>query len=218
MTVCQHPSDETLLCFAAGQLGAGPRLVVAVHLESCPHCREQVRLFEAAGAALLENLPPLAVPPSQLEKIFARITAEPSAPRPRLPMAAPVLANGFVLPAALAGHKIGPFRFIHPRLRWARVRLADAPKERVVLLKIAAGQAVPTHGHSGLELTQVLYGRFSDSMGSYGPGDLNEADEETIDHQPLVSAEGECLCIAAVEAPLRINSIFGRLFQPLMGI
>jgi putative transcriptional regulator len=205
--------------FAAGNLGAGPRLVVAIHLESCPHCREQIRLCEALGGALLENLPPAAVSSSQLEKIFARIEAADSLPAARpFPRSGPVLANGFTLPAALAGSEIGPWRFIHPSLRWARVRLADAPAERVVLLKIAAGCAAPAHGHGGLELTQVLYGRFSDARGLYGPGDLIEADEEIFDHEPRVTDEGECLCIAAVEQPLRINSLVGRLFQPLMGI
>jgi len=219
MTIHPHPSDETLMRHAAGQLGAGPSLVVAIHLESCPACREQVRLFEAAGAALLDDLPLAPVPSSQLDQIFARLAAAPpvpTAPRPKLPPL--VLENGFVLPAALARHEIGPWRFIHPRLRWARVRLADAPQERVVLLKIGAGQAVPAHNHRGLELTQVLYGSFSDANGAYGPGDLVEADDELENHQPLVSAEGECLCIAAVEAPLRIHSLIGRLFQPLMGI
>jgi putative transcriptional regulator len=223
----RHPSDETLLRFAAGNLGAGLRLVAAIHLESCPHCRERVRLFDALGGALLENLPPAPVSPSQLEKIFARIDAGEPRPAPwssakpsakRVAKPGPVLANGFALPAALAGSEIGPWRFIHPSLRWARVRLADAPEERVVLLTIGAGQAAPAHGHRGLELTQVLYGRFTDARGLYGPGDLIEADEHVFDHEPLVTEEGECLCIAAVEQPLRINSLVGRLFQPLMGI
>lgn len=220
MTAFRHPSDETLMRFAAGNLGAGPRLVAAIHLDSCPHCREQVKLCEALGGALLENLPPAPVSSSGLEKIFARIDAGDSRPALRTspPKPAPVLANGFALPAALAGSEIGPWRYIHPSLRWARVRLADAPDERVVLLKIAAGCAAPAHGHRGLELTQVLYGGFTDGRGLYGPGDLIEADEDVIDHEPRVTDDGECLCIAAVEQPLRINSLVGRLFQPLMGI
>jgi putative transcriptional regulator len=219
VTIRQHPSDEVLMRFAAGKLGAGLRLVGAIHCEACSHCRDRVKLFEAVGGALLENLPPGPVSPSQLEKIFARIEAEP-APRAarRAHRQALVPPNGFALPAALAPHEIGSWRCIDPRLRWARVRLADAPQERVVLLKIAAGHSAPAHGHRGLELTQVLYGQFSDGRGVYGPGDLNEADEDIFDHEPRVTAEGECLCIAAVESPLRINSLLGRLFQPLMGI
>jgi putative transcriptional regulator len=215
----QHPSDETLLRHTAGSLGAGLRLVVNVHLESCPRCREQVRLFQAAGGALLEDLAPAPVSTSSLEKIFARIDSGSTEPkRPRAHPSAPVLDNGFALPAAMADCAVGPWRFVHPKLRWARVRLPDAPRERVILLKIAPGHATPAHGHGGLELTQVLYGAFSSARGVYGPGDLEEADEEVKDHEPRVGESGECLCLAAVERPLRINSLLGRLFQPLMGI
>ena len=34
-----HPDDDLLLAFAAGRSEAGPALLVAVHLESCPGCR-----------------------------------------------------------------------------------------------------------------------------------------------------------------------------------
>lgn len=219
MSPRQHPSDETLLRHASRNLGAGLRLVVDVHLESCPRCREQVRLFEAAGGALLEDLPPAPVSSSSLEKIFARIDTESAAPR-RLRAAPParILDDRYALPAALANCDVGPWRFVHPKLRWARVRLPDWPRERVILLKIAPGHATPAHGHRGLELTQVLYGAFSSANGAYGPGDLEEADDEVKDHEPRVTADGECLCLAAVEAPLRIHSLLGRLFQPLMGI
>jgi putative transcriptional regulator len=102
-------------------------------------------------------------------------------------------------------------------LHWAHVTLPEATSDRVILLKIAAGFAAPAHGHRGVELTQVLYGGFSDGRGHYGPGDLVEADDEVRDHEPHVAAEGDCLCLAALEAPLRLNSLLGRLLQPLMG-
>lgn len=217
MSPQRHPSDETLVRHAAGNLGAGPRLVVDVHVESCPRCREQLRRFEAAGGALLEGLPAAPISPALIEKIFARIDSGAAAPR-RHPVVPPQRVDDFTLPAPMSGCEIGRWRFVHPKLRWARVTLPDAPRERVILLKIAAGFAVPEHGHRGLELTQVLYGAFSHPRGHYGPGDLEEADEEVENHEPRVTTEGECLCLAAVEAPLRIHSLLGRLFQPLMGI
>jgi putative transcriptional regulator len=213
----QHPGDETLLRHAAGQLGAGLRLVVDVHLESCPLCRERVRLFEAAGGALLESLAPAPVSPALIEKVFTRIDSgsvePPRRPAPRRPS-----VDGFALPAPMSDCAIVPWRFVHPKLRWARVTVPGAPRERVILLKIAAGFSAPEHGHRGLELTQVLYGAFSDGRGLYGPGDLVEADDDVEHHEPRVTADGDCLCLAAVEHPLRINSLVGRLFQPLLGI
>jgi putative transcriptional regulator len=213
----QHPGDETLLRHAAGNLGAGLRLVVDVHLESCPHCRERVRLFEAAGGALLERLPPAPVSPALIEAVFARVDSGAARPL-RGPARRRQSVDGFALPAAMADCAIGPWRFVHPKLRWARVAVPGAPRERVILLKIAPGFSAPEHGHRGLELTQVLYGAFSDGRGLYGPGDLVEADDEVEHHEPRVTSDGDCLCLAAAERPLRFNSLLGRLVQPLIGI
>ena len=45
---------------------------------------------------------------------------------------------------------------------------------------------------------------------------LVEADAET-EHQPVVDADGECICLAAVEGRLRLGGFLGRLLQPLTG-
>ena len=49
--ISHHPSDDSLAHYAAGNLGAGPRLVLATHLSGCPQCRARVRSFEAVGGA-----------------------------------------------------------------------------------------------------------------------------------------------------------------------
>jgi putative transcriptional regulator len=212
----KHPSDETLQRHACGALRPGLRMVMNVHLSGCAACRQAQRRFEAVGGALLDDLPPEPVSPALLEKIFARIDAEGAPSRGYSKPA--FTADGFALPAAMAGCRVGPWRFIHPKLRWARVEIPGAEQDRVILLKIAAGFAAPAHGHGGLELTQVLAGGFSDGRDDYEPGDLVEADESLRDHEPRVIGDEDCLCLAAVEQPLRLNSLLGRLFQPLMGI
>ncbi len=232
MTIAHHPSAESLMALACGTLLPGPRLVVRVHLSSCPECRERLREMEVLGGLLLEAAPPVPLGTNALERIFARIDAEASASRdlaprdlaprdlasaPRPERAPPVLSGGIALPAELAGHRIGRWRFITPSFKWSRVTLADAPEANVILLRFAAGSAAPRHGHRGREYTQVLHGRFSDADGQYGPGDLTEADEN-VDHQPIVDADGDCLCLAALEAPIRIHSFLGRLVQPLIGL
>jgi putative transcriptional regulator len=212
----KHPSDESLLRYASGGLRPGLALVMRVHLARCPSCRARLRRFAMLGGALLDEAPAADVSPALLEKIFARIDsgAAPQAPRP----APAFTADGFALPEELAGCRIGGWRFVHPKLRWARVEVPGAEQDRVVLLKIAAGFAAPPHGHGGLELTQVLAGGFTDGRDRYEPGDLIEADESLDDHEPRVTGDEDCLCLAAVEQPLRIHSLLGRLFQPLMGI
>lgn len=221
MTIRHHPSDETLMAYAAGTLPAGLRLIVAIHLDGCRHCRNAVGGFEAIGGALLEETAPVPMKSGAFEALMARIDAEDAASETEnatgpVEVIAPTTPDGLPLPARLARHKIGRWRRLGPALRWSRVGVAGAPKANVVLLRIPASNSAPRHGHSGREFTQVLVGGFSDGREAYGAGDFGEADEH-VDHLPIVDADGECICIASVEGRLRIHGI-GRLLQPFIGL
>ena len=49
MTPRHHPSEATILAYAAGALHEGLSLVVASHMAFCPECRDAVRGGEAIG-------------------------------------------------------------------------------------------------------------------------------------------------------------------------
>jgi putative transcriptional regulator len=208
--ITHHPSDAGLAQFAAGTLGAGPRIVMATHLSGCPQCRGRLRAFEAVGGALLDETAPAELRPEAFARTLARLDA------PIAPVKQPILLHP-ELPAPLRHCDIGSWRFVQPGLRWRRVVLPDAPDANVIMLKVCAGGRVPEHGHAGTEFTQVLTGGFSDRFGRYRAGDCIEMDEEA-EHQPVVDLDGECIVLAAVEGRLRLNSWIGRLFQPLIGI
>lgn len=234
MTARHHPSDETLMAHAAGTLPAGLRLVVAIHIDGCRSCRDAVAGFEAVGGALLETAEPATMAAGSFDALMVRIDAEVGASEPTFPAprsassaaplrsvvgaapTAPETPDGIPLPARLLRHRVGRWRRLGPALSWSRVEVAGAPDANVVLLRIPAAGAAPRHGHTGREFTQVLVGGFSDGRDAYGAGDFDEADE-TVDHRPVVDADGECLCIAAVEGRLRIHGI-GRLLQPFIGL
>jgi hypothetical protein len=55
------------------------------------------------------------------------------------------------------------------------------------LLYIPAGQAMPEHGHRGMELTLVLKGAYRDETDRFGRGDVEFADED-MDHTPVAEA------------------------------
>jgi putative transcriptional regulator len=222
MSPRHHPIDETLMAYAAGTLSAGPRLVTAIHLDSCPRCRDSVRTFEAVGGALLEEIEPEAVPSGALDALFARIDREPFGAAPGIrpagasaksPVATP---DGIALPRRLAVHDVGRWRRLGPALSWARVAVSGAPDANVVMLRIPATRSAPRHGHKGREFTQVLVGGFSDGRDAYEAGDFIEVDDH-VDHQPVVDGDGDCICIAAVEGRLLIHGI-GRLLQPFIGL
>ena len=196
---------------AAGTIGAGPRLVVATHLTGCPQCRRGLRSFEAVGGAMLEEARPVRQSPDAFARVLARIDSAdpPSKPAPH------VLHPE--LPPPLNAYDIGPWHFVHPGFRWRRLTLPKSPDANVIMLKVATGRRVPRHGHSGTEFTQVLKGSFTDALGQYRAGDCVEVDEG-VDHQPVVDAGGECVCLASVEGRVRLSGWIGRLLQPLIRI
>ena len=77
--------------------------------------------------------------------------------------------------------------------------------------------SVPRHTHLGSEMVCVLKGAFTDRGETYGPGDFAESDD-AVDHRPQVTADGECVCLVAVDASLVARDWIGRLFQPLVRI
>jgi putative transcriptional regulator len=87
----------------------------------------------------------------------------------------------------------------------------------VRLLYIPGGQAVPEHGHRGIELTLVLQGAFKDETGRFGVGDVEVAGDE-LDHIPVAEKGEACICLAATGAPLRFHSLVPRIFQPIFRI
>ena len=212
-----HPSDETLFRHASSSLQPGPSIVVAVHAGGCAACARRIGEFEAMGGSLLHDIEPQQMEAGALNRVMAMIDADEAG---RRKAAAPQrLARadlGIRLPEALDACGIGPWRWVGPGVHWSRVTLPDDDNANVMLLKVRAGRKLPEHTHAGHEYTHVLKGSFSDARGRYGPGDLDEADDD-VQHQPIVDKDGECICLAAVEGRTKLLGFFGKLIQPLFG-
>lgn len=207
-----HPGAETLAAYAAGQLPPGAALVIAAHLGFCRECRALARGFEALGGALLEAEPMADVPSDLFDRTMARLEG----PAPAAVAVALPGQVGIDLPPALQGVGVGPWRWSGPGLRIAKLDVPVVAGSRVMLMRIAAGQAMPRHGHSGSELTLVLAGAYTDATGRFGPGDLSDEDEDS-DHQPVVEAGADCFCLVAVSGKLKLTGI-ARLVQPFLGL
>ena len=207
MTITHHLDDATLMSFAAGALPAALSAVAAAHADMCPRCRREVAALERVGGALVASLSPVAFEDS-----------EPLRPIPvgareaRLRVA---IQDGEV-PKPVAhlvsgGLEAVPWRWLGPGVWDQPLPLAGAGKLR--LLRVAPGRNVPEHGHGGTELTLVLRGSFHDVTGRYLRGDVAELDE-TVAHQPVTDAGGDCICLIASEKPERFHGLIARLLQP----
>lgn len=201
-----HPYDDTLARYAAGRLGAGPSLVVAVHLHGCRECRARVGLFEAVGGALLEETPATPVRPEMFAATLRRIEETVEPVMSVAPATSPL--DGLSMPA---------WRGVAGGFQWRRLTLPYAPSANVIMLKVAPGRKMPQHTHAGVEYTQILQGSFHDDFGRYVAGDCIEADDD-IEHQPVVDSSVECICLAAFDGQLKLRGWVGRLIQPWLGL
>ncbi len=217
MTLERHPSDESLLRFAAGSLSAGPSLVVAAHLEVCSACREQVANFERVGGAFLADTAREPMRADALGRALEKLDQAPSATSRESPARPARRADlGIALPASLRDCGVGPWRWLGPGFRWSWITVPGVPDARVMLLRGRPGLKLPAHGHTGEEFTLILKGRLFDDRGSYGPGDFDEAGDD-IDHQPVVGPDIECICLAALDGDTRLHSLLGRWVRPFVG-
>jgi len=216
----QHPTEATLLAYAAGAQTEALALVTASHLSYCPDCRHQVAQGESMGGSLLENLAPAELMEGTRERVFALIgkpDLPPPAPSPKLPLVDPRV------PAPLARYLRGgldtiAWRFLAPGIRHFEL----LPREvlgngSLRVLRIAPGKSLPRHGHVGTELTLVLTGSYSDELGRYGCGDIGETDDDIV-HEPVSGRDEDCICVIATEGPLKFDSLIARTFQRFAGI
>jgi putative transcriptional regulator len=90
-------------------------------------------------------------------------------------------------------------------------------KFEVALHKICAGGVTPKHDHRGLEYTVVLKGSFSDESSVYTEGDFIIRQPGDV-HQPMGAKNGECICLSAQEAPIKLTSLLGFFLNPWLRI
>ena len=214
--ITHHADDATLMSYAAGTLPEALSAVIASHVSVCGRCRREVAAMNRLGAVLLSDLP-----------------AAATASVPRTPVAdiARTDEGDHVLAAIeRSGDIPGPLsRLVGSDLnsiQWKRLGLgvwhvplplSPAAKGDLRLIKVAPGQAMPEHGHGGSELSLILAGSYTDSLGRFGPGDLADLDSD-IEHKPMADRVTGCICVIASEEPARFKGLFARLVQPFVGL
>ena len=213
MTIRHHLSDQLLMAYSAGQLPEAFNLVAATHLSMCDECRAALGAFDAVGGAMVEAADEAEVSDTSLEATLVLIAQQKPVSERRAPSVG-------IFPAPLADYVGGDLDAVKWRSLGMGVRQAILPTEKgasVRLLHIPAGQAMPDHGHRGMELTLVLQGAFSDGVGRYNRGDLDVETEKT-QHTPVAEAGLPCICLSATDAPLRFTGFIPRILQPLFRI
>lgn len=208
--VTHHIPDAMLAAYAAGTLPHAFAVVVAAHVSLCNTCRTALAAHQTVGGLVLDETDAVPVSASMKDDVFALLD-QPFVPEP-------VYERSGVYPGPVVEAMQG--RAVKWKKLGMGVRqdiLTESPEGSVRLLYIPPGQAVPDHGHNGLEMTLVLQGSFSDETGRFGVGDVEIADED-LDHTPVADEGVACICLAATDSRLRFNAFVPRLLQPIFRI
>ncbi|GHA44410.1 transcriptional regulator [Amylibacter ulvae] len=205
-----HIPDAMLKAYAAGNISPHFATLVAAHISMCETCRVALGAHEAVGGALLDVTKAVDVSSSLKTDVFSKLDA-PFVPKP-------VFDRSGIYPGPIVQAMKGQ----EPRWKslgmGIRQHIISYDKQGSLrLLYIPAGQAVPEHGHNGLELTLVLQGSFSDETGQFGVGDVEVGDED-LAHVPTADAGAPCICLAATDASLRFAGLIPRMLQPIFKI
>ncbi|RUO35061.1 ChrR family anti-sigma-E factor [Aliidiomarina soli] len=217
-----HPAQNLLRNYVAGDLNSASALVVATHVDMCPHCQRHCRAIEAElSAEVFQNSAQLG--DSDMQLMLDAIFSSESATEQR-PLTAETNHDGmislegkrFKLPRSLARQqaRIGPWNKMIGNM-W-RASLSLGTEEVANLIYMGQHCSVPEHTHRGSELQVVINGTFSDEYGQYSDGDLLLLDG-THKHTPHTNDE-DCLILAVMDAPLHFTSGISRLLNPFSNL
>jgi putative transcriptional regulator len=206
-----------LVEFSAGTLDTATSICVASHLHFCKCCRDEVARLDEVGSQLMAISSPETIDDALFDKIMAKIDDPQSAVD-----ATPTMKTG------VSGFPVHVNKLLHSSAKtpvWKRLSksmqeaklFTGQDKFEVALHKICAGGVTPKHDHRGLEYTVVLKGSFSDEKSVYTEGDFIVRKPGDV-HQPMGAKNGECICLSAQEAPIKLTSLLGYFLNPWLRV
>jgi putative transcriptional regulator len=214
-SIKHHPSRVMLVDFSAGNLGTAESICVSAHLHFCDQCRNELMRLDQVASKLMSEAEPQIIGEDLFDSVMSKIDALPEDTTIRKSDE----KSEFPYPVAkLIAETESPldWRRMSSSVDVARFQTGQNSYE-VALHRICAGGKTPHHGHNGTEFTVVLKGSFSDEQAVYSEGDflLREPGDE---HQPMGAQNGECICLSALAAPIKLSSPLGFLMKPWLRI
>jgi len=209
-----HPDETMLLEFSAGTLATAPSICVSAHLHFCSKCRTQLLRLDQVGAQLMSEAKPLEMKEDAFDSLMANLHSSKQVPakvdskRTGYPFSVSKLMKNNLVSQT--------WKRLSASVDVARFETGQNEFE-VALHKICAGGKTPKHDHHGLEYTVVLKGSFSDENAVYREGDFLVREPGDV-HQPMGAQNGECICLSALSAPIKLTNPFGFLMKPWLRI
>ena len=198
-----------LVEFSAGVLGSAESICVSAHLHFCSKCRETLLQLDQLGSKLMAEADVGERTSRSFEEVMKKIEFidESSAEQSSTEIESEVHFAPVVDQLMKRNSESLKWKKLSSSVDMARLDTGQ-DKFEVSLHKICAGGKAPVHDHQGLEYTVVLKGSFSDERSVYREGDfiLREPGQP---HQPIGAQNGECICLSAQSAPIKLTGPFG---------
>jgi len=214
-SIKHHPSRAMLVDFSAGNLGTAESICVSAHLHFCDQCRNELMRLDQVASQLMTEAEPQTIDEDLFDSVMSKIDALPEAPT-KVKIEEKSDFRHTVAKLINETESAPNWRRMSSSVDVARFQTGQN-KFEVALHRISAGGKTPHHGHNGTEFTVVLKGSFSDEQAVYSEGDFllrGPGDE----HQPMGAQNGECICLSALAAPIKLSSPLGFLMKPWLRI
>jgi putative transcriptional regulator len=215
----QHcPSTEMLTEFSAGTLETAASICVSAHLHYCEKCRSKLLRLNEVGAQLMVQGKPVDIDDhdSLFATVMTKIDQSVNTRSPQFEERVDSKLPPAVEKVLAAAPEPPIWRRLTKSLEVKRLVTGQNQFE-VALHKIHAGGKTPQHDHRGTEYTVVLKGSFSDEKSVYSEGDFIVRQPGDI-HQPMGANNGECICLSALEAPVKLTGPLSFMFKPWLRI
>ena len=211
-----HPDNAMLVEFSAGTLETALSICVSAHLHFCSQCRSELMQLDHIGSQLMSAAEPAEVDDSLFDDVMAKIDSVEVAPA-----AAPSKSKGTDMPFTVnklikEAEQMPIWKRLSGSVDVARLKTGQE-KFEVALHRICAGGKTPKHDHSGVEYTVVLKGSLSDERSVYKEGDFLVRQPGDV-HQPMGGQNGDCICLSALAAPIKLTNPLGFLMKPWLRI
>ena len=215
-TISFHPESALLIEFSAGNLAVAPSICVSAHLHFCRKCRDEMLRLDQVGSEIMDSMEPAPIGDGLLDAVMAKIDNPPLVATEKTRRKN---ISGFPSSISLL------MKDVQSALTWRRLSSSLEISQfqtgqtdfEVALHKIGAGGKAPKHDHEGSEYTVVLKGSFSDETAVYREGDFLFRQPGDV-HQPMGAQNGECICLSALSAPIKLPHPFGFLMKPWLRI
>jgi putative transcriptional regulator len=218
MKITHHPEPESLMSCSAGSMPEAFAAVMSTHIAQCPKCRSDLAFLQDVGTAMFEGLKP--TPVSGDAPVMALRAGEADAGSPHksntldsydgnMPAELAALVGGDL--DAVAWKRVTPGVWQHV------IPLPGQTRGDLRLMKIAPGQVIPDHAHTGSELTLILKGSYRDASGHYQPGDVADMCGTAGHHSPVADPVEGCICLVATDGKMQFKSLVARFVQPFTG-